>query len=159
MNQEQPTRFPARVIHYCSQCGRGSSAGPCPEHGEQRTEREGTTGRPKRLRREANAAMDTQRRLRGHQFLPPKAARAKIPGALGQAQTLEQDLIVHAHYFTASGDWWITELWQEEPEEEGGGGQQGSGAFRTYPDWSGKRWQGGIAQLVDAGTPRDHVGL
>jgi hypothetical protein len=27
------------------------------------------------------------------------------------------------------------------------------------PDWSGKCWQGGIVQFVDAGTPRDHVDL
>ncbi len=141
MNQDQPLPFPARAIHYCSQCGRGSSAGPCLDHGEQQTEREDAAGRPERPRREANAAMDTQRRLRGHQFLPPKADLAKIPGALGQAQISEQDLMVHAHYFTASGDWWITELWQEEPEEEGGGGQwlaYGYALLAAYPD--GAEW-------------------
>jgi hypothetical protein len=38
---------------------------------------------------------------------------------------------------------------------------RGSGLRRVpdLPDWSGKRWQGGNAQFVDAGTPRDHVGL
>ena len=36
---------------------------------------------------------------------------------------------------------------------------QGSGVFRTYPVLCSLRWWGGIAQVVDAGMPRDHVGL
>ena len=36
---------------------------------------------------------------------------------------------------------------------------QGSGVFRTYPVLCSMRWWGGIAEVVDTGMPRDHVGL
>ncbi len=49
--------------------------------------------------------------------------------------------MVHAHYFTASGDWWITELWQEEPEEEGAAGLwQAFGYARLAANLEGAEW-------------------
>ena len=52
--------------------------------------------------------IETYRKRRGHAFLPPKAVSRKVP-AIGTTDGQGQDAIVHVHYFTSSGDWYITE--------------------------------------------------
>lgn len=51
---------------------------------------------------------ETLRRRRGHNFFPPKADAKKIP-AIGTTDGQGDAAIVHLHFFTASGDWYITE--------------------------------------------------
>jgi hypothetical protein len=63
--------------------------------------------------------IETQRRRRGHQFWPTKAVTDKIPALYGTESTSSEDKIVYAHYFSAGGDWWLTELDQESGEAYG----------------------------------------
>lgn len=59
----------------------------------------------RRVRRELNRAR------RGHNFFPPVAVERKVP-ALGANDVPDMDVedaIVHLHYFSPSGDWYVTE--------------------------------------------------
>jgi Protein of unknown function (DUF2958) len=53
---------------------------------------------------------ETNRDLRGHDFLPGGQALAAIPKLYGQDGTPAHRQIVHLHYFLAGNDWWVTEL-------------------------------------------------
>ena len=48
-------------------------------------------------------------RRRGHRFLPPKAARAKIPALYATEDTSAGDTMIHLHYFVGGCDWYIAE--------------------------------------------------
>lgn len=52
---------------------------------------------------------ETQRKRRGHNFLPPKRDLARIPG-LGGQESAGTAAIIHLHYFVGGWDWYITEL-------------------------------------------------
>ena len=62
--------------------------------------------------------MDTQRRLRGHAFLPPRKVLDKAPGAYATENIAAEDKTIIAHYFSGGADYYIAEMWQE-PGEEG----------------------------------------
>lgn len=59
-----------------------------------------------------STVVETQRRRRGHQFFPPKAA--KLPALYATESVSTADKVVRAHYFVAGFDWWIVEY---DPEE------------------------------------------
>ena len=55
--------------------------------------------------------IETQRRRRGHAFMPPTSV--VIP-KLGKTEKVPVgDKLIPLHYFAASGDWWIAELDRE----------------------------------------------
>jgi hypothetical protein len=58
--------------------------------------------------------LDTQRRRRGHDFLPPKALLKRIPALGATAKQDAADTVIWLHYFGVAGDWWITELDADE---------------------------------------------
>ena len=62
--------------------------------------------------------MDTQRRLRGHAFLPPRKVLDKAPAAYATENVAAEDKTIIAHYFSSGADYYIAEMWQE-PDEEG----------------------------------------
>lgn len=62
---------------------------------------------------------ETQRRRRGHAFLPPKDVLRRIPAIYATENTPAADKTVWVHYFAASGDWYLTELDQETGEAYG----------------------------------------
>jgi len=62
---------------------------------------------------------ETQRKRRGHAFLPPKAVLDKIPALYGTDSVPAEDKIVWLHYFSAASDHYITELDPETGEAFG----------------------------------------
>ena len=54
--------------------------------------------------------LNTQRRLRGHNFLPPTSLLKRIPALDATAEQEPADTIIWLDYFGVAGDWWITEL-------------------------------------------------
>jgi DUF2958 family protein len=58
--------------------------------------------------------LNTQRRRRGHDFLPPKALLKRIPQLDATADQEPADTMIWLHYFGPAGDWWITELDADE---------------------------------------------
>jgi hypothetical protein len=65
-------------------------------------------------KRQIARLVETQRKLRGHDFLPGDAELAKIPGAYETEDVRESFKKVHLHYFVPGGDWWLVEVWQED---------------------------------------------
>lgn len=61
-----------------------------------------------------NEMGETQRQLRGHDFLPPAAERSPIPGERGTEHIPLAEKVIHVHYFCATADWWIAEMWPED---------------------------------------------
>src|SRR5690348_12149490 len=59
---------------------------------------------------------ETQRKRRGHAFLPPQDILRKIPGLYATDGQEFGDKIVYIHYFSAAADFWITELDQDSYE-------------------------------------------
>lgn len=57
---------------------------------------------------------ETQRKRRGHAFMPPKAVLGKIPPLYGTEDVAIVDKIVWVHYFCAAGDWYLAELSEED---------------------------------------------
>jgi hypothetical protein len=57
---------------------------------------------------------ETQRRLRGHDFLPPPGERGRIPGERATEGVPLAEKVIRIHYFCASADWWIAEIWPED---------------------------------------------
>jgi hypothetical protein len=57
---------------------------------------------------------ETQRRLRGHDFLPPPGERRRIPGERATEHVPLAEKVIHVHYSCASADWWIAEIWRED---------------------------------------------
>lgn len=62
---------------------------------------------------------ETQRKRRGHAFLPPKAVLAKIPALYATESTPAEDKVIWAHYFSAGSDHWVAELDAETGEAFG----------------------------------------
>jgi hypothetical protein len=60
--------------------------------------------------------MDTQRRLRGHAFLPPRRVLDKAPAAYATENIAAEDKTIIAHYFSGGADYYIAEMWQEPGE-------------------------------------------
>lgn len=52
---------------------------------------------------------EINRRLRGHRFYLTEAELASLP-RIGDQSGKGADAIVHVHYFSAAGDWWLTEF-------------------------------------------------
>ena len=50
---------------------------------------------------------ETQRKRRGHNFLPPKSV--KVPGLYETDSIKAEDKIIPLKYFSAAGDWYIAE--------------------------------------------------
>jgi len=92
---------------------------------------------------------ETQRRRRGHQFMPTKAVLAKIPALYGTEGTATEDKIVWAHYFSAAGDWWITEYDPAENEA------YGYARLAQFPE--GAEW--GYVDLAELERVNAHHGL
>jgi hypothetical protein len=79
--------------------------------------------------------VETQRELRGHNFLPSDSELAKIPGAYETEDIRESFKKIYAHYFTASADWWLVEIWEEIP-----GQWMGFGYIRLASNPEGAEW-------------------
>jgi hypothetical protein len=62
---------------------------------------------------------ETQRKRRGHNFLPPKAVLGKTPMLRTTDGIPFDDKTIWVHYFCAAGDWWIAELDAETGEAFG----------------------------------------
>jgi DUF2958 family protein len=54
--------------------------------------------------------LTSQRRLRGHDFLPPKTLLERIPKLDATAEQDPAEIIIWLHYFGPAGDWWISEI-------------------------------------------------
>jgi hypothetical protein len=52
---------------------------------------------------------ETQRKRRGHAFLPPKVILKRIPRIYATENTRTENKMVWIHYFSAAGDWYVTE--------------------------------------------------
>jgi hypothetical protein len=62
--------------------------------------------------------VETQRELRGHDFLPSDAELAEIPGVYATEDTPGPLKKIRLHYFTAVADWWLTEVWLEDAGDD-----------------------------------------
>ena len=60
---------------------------------------------------------ETQRKRRGHAFLPP--ADIEIPPLGATDETKAANKLIPLHYFSAGGDWWVAELDREAGEAFG----------------------------------------
>ena len=60
--------------------------------------------------------MDTQRELRGHDFLPPPEVLSTIPPLYGTEHVPTDEKIIHVHYFTAGSDHYVAEIGQREED-------------------------------------------
>jgi len=76
--------------------------------------------------------IETQRKRRGHQFMPTKAVMDKMPGMYATENTPADDKMIYAHYFSAMGDWRIAEMNAEAGEAFG------YAKLSTYPE--GAEW-------------------
>jgi hypothetical protein len=84
--------------------------------------------------------MDTQRRLRGHAFLPPKRVLDKAPAAYATEDITAEGKTIIAHYFSGGADYYIAEMWQE-PGEDGELGRWmafGYAKLASHPE--GQEW-------------------
>lgn len=81
--------------------------------------------------------IETQRKIRGHNFYAPKAILSKVP-ALGATEgTALEDKKVHLHYFTGGADWYIMEVDPSTGRAFGflnPNGQGGHWGFVSLPD-------------------------
>ena len=59
---------------------------------------------------------NTNKQRRGHSFHMPQDLQRKIPGLYETEGTKTADKMVWAHYFTSSGDWYVTEMDPETGE-------------------------------------------
>jgi hypothetical protein len=84
--------------------------------------------------------VDTQRRLRGHAFLPPKRVLDKVPGAYATENVEAEDKTIIAHYFTGGADYYIAEMWQERGEEEEPSRWMAFGYARLASHPEGQEW-------------------
>ena len=76
--------------------------------------------------------IESQRRIRGHNFFAPKAVVSKVP-ALGATQDVPfEDKKVHLHYFTSAGDWYLTEMDQSTGKAFGFLNPDGRGGHWGY---------------------------
>jgi hypothetical protein len=94
---------------------------------------------------------ETQRQRRGHDFLPLSALEG-VPELYATEDIEAQDKIVALHFFSASGDWWITEVCQSG---EDAGLAFGYVRFASFPD--GAEW--GYTWLPELEEVNVHGGL
>jgi hypothetical protein len=81
---------------------------------------------------------ETQRRLRGHRFLPAKSELAKISGCKKTERIPVADKVIHVHYFSAAFDYWLAEIWPETEDGETRWYGFGFASLASFPDgeWS-----------------------
>ena len=91
--------------------------------------------------------LETQRKRRGHNFLPPKTV--KVPGIMATDGIPVADKSIPLHYFCASGDWYIAEADFETGEAFG------YAKLAAYPD--GAEW--GYIDLNELEQLNVHGGL
>jgi len=84
--------------------------------------------------------LDSQRGQRGHDFLPPDEALSKIPGAYGSENVPAEDKTIWLHYFSATTDHYVAEVWHEPDEESGPGQWMGFGYARLAAFPEGAEW-------------------
>jgi hypothetical protein len=93
---------------------------------------------------------ETQRTRRGHDFLPPAAELAEVPGLYETDGIPAEAKLIPLHYFAASGDWWIAEIGTDD-------GQLlafGYAKLAVYPDGE---W--GYVDLAELEEVNVHHGL
>lgn len=93
---------------------------------------------------------ETQRARRGHAFLPPADELAEVPALYETDGIQAEDKLVPLHYFSAAGDWWVTELGMEDGHPVAFGYARLAG----YPDGE---W--GYADLAELEQVNVHHGL
>jgi len=84
--------------------------------------------------------VDTQRRLRGHAFLPPKRVLDRAPAAYATEHIGAEDKTIIAHYFSSGADYYIAEMWQEPGEEGESGRWMAFGYARLASHPEGQEW-------------------
>jgi hypothetical protein len=84
--------------------------------------------------------MDTQRRLRGHAFLPPKRVLDKAPAAYATKNIAAEDKTIIAHYFSGGADYYIAEMWQDPGEKGELGRWMAFGYARLASHPEGQEW-------------------
>ena len=84
--------------------------------------------------------MDTQRRLRGHAFLPPKKVLDKAPAAYATEDIAAEDKTIIAHYFSGGADYYIAEMWQEPGDDGEPGRWMAFGYARLASHPEGQEW-------------------
>lgn len=93
---------------------------------------------------------ETQRRIRGHNFFPPKAVMTKVPG-IGETEDIPfEDKKVHLHYFTGAADWYLMEVDQKTGKAFGFLNPSGNGGHWGYvslPDL--EKFNGGGYRVVE----------
>lgn len=76
--------------------------------------------------------IETQRRIRGHNFFAPKAVMSKIPGIGATDDIPFENKKVHLHYFTGAADWYLMELDQKTGKAFGFLNPSGNGGHWGY---------------------------
>ena len=61
-------------------------------------------------RKTAYQSANTNKQRRGHEFQMPQDIQRNIPKTYGTDDIAIADKIVHAHYFSPSGDWYVVEM-------------------------------------------------
>lgn len=74
---------------------------------------------------------ETNRKLRGHRFYLTPAELAQVP-RLEEQDGKGDEAVVHVHYFSAAGDWWLTEIDED--------GQEAFGFVRLHSIPEGAEW-------------------
>lgn len=97
------------------------------------------------------AFVETQRKRRGHNFLPPKSV--KVPALYTNDDVPAEDQVVVLHYFAATGDWWLTEMGVSETN----GRLTGFGYVRLSAFPEGAEW--GYVDLGELEAVNAHHGL
>ena len=90
---------------------------------------------------------ETQRKRRGHNFVPPKSVH--VPKLYETERVPMQERMIPVHYFCASGDWWIAEA------DFSTGEAFGYVKLASYPD--GAEW--GYIDLNELEALNVHHGL
>jgi hypothetical protein len=98
---------------------------------------------------------ETQRRLRGHAFAPPKAILNRIPPLNATDGTPAADKVIHAHYLSAGTDSYLTEL--EQREEDGHWIAYGYAVHAGHPE--GAEWEYSELTEMEASRGRSGQGL
>lgn len=78
--------------------------------------------------------VETQRRIRGHNFYAPKAVLAKVPALRSTEDVPFEEKRFHLHYFTGGADWYIAELDQDTGKAFGLMNPSGGDGYWGYVD-------------------------
>jgi hypothetical protein len=81
--------------------------------------------------------VESQRRIRGHNFFAPKAVMSKVPPIGATEDVPFEDKKVHLHYFTGAADWYLMEVDQTTGKAFGFLNPQGTGGYWGYVDLPG----------------------